>query len=167
MGAENETARIIIYMKKSQSGPGIFLDRRQIVWMDKGYISFRVDPGPHELYIKGAGFAGWGPENDPVKLDARAGATYFYEAGRWGVWIKYRQLKTKSEEICMKDIKGKKPLDAKFVLMTSFHWILLQKNRVRSINSDMVAYFHFPWSGCTPKPRNDLNPGVFSSRPPL
>jgi hypothetical protein len=119
VGAENETARIVIYMKKSQGQPGIYLDGRQLVWMDKGYVSFRVDPGPHEMYIKGEGFAHGGPYNDPVKLDARAGGTYFYEAGRWGAWIKYWQLKTISEEVYAKDMKGQKPLNAKFVLMDS------------------------------------------------
>jgi hypothetical protein len=119
VGSESETARIVIYMKKSQGGPGIFLDGRQLVWMDKGYISFRVDPGPHEMYIRGEGFGAGGPYNDPVTLDARAGETYFYEAGRWGAWIKYWQFKPKSEEEYMKDTKGKTPLDAKFVLMDS------------------------------------------------
>jgi len=119
LGAENETARVVIYMKKSQGLPGVFLDGRQLVWMDKGYISFRVDPGPHEMYIKGAGFGAGGPYNDPVKLDARAGETYFYEAGRWGAWIKYWQLRTKPEVDRVKDMKEQKPLNAKFVLVDS------------------------------------------------
>jgi hypothetical protein len=119
VGSEKETARIVIYMKKSQGGPGVFLDGRQLVWMDKGYISFRVDPGPHEMYIRGEGFGTGGPYNDPIKLDARAGETYYYEAGRWGAWIKYWQFKTKSEAEYLKDIKGHKPVNAKFVLMDS------------------------------------------------
>jgi hypothetical protein len=119
LGAENETARIVIYMKRSQGGPGVFLDGRQLVWMDKGYISFRVDPGPHEMYIRGAGFGSGGPYNDPVKLDARAGETHFYEAGRWGTWIKYWQLRTRPEDDRVKDMKEQKPLNAKFVLMDS------------------------------------------------
>ena len=119
LGDASGTARVLIYMKRSQSGPGIYLDRRQLVWMDKGYISFRVDPGSHELYIKGTGFSGWGPENEPVKLDARAGQTYYYEAGRWGAWIKYWTIKPKEESIFFKDIKNMSPLKTKFVLMDS------------------------------------------------
>jgi len=119
MGAESETARIVIYMKKSQSEPGIFLDGRQLVWMDKGYISFRLDPGPHEMYMRGEGFKGGGPYNDPIKIDARAGETYFYEAGRWGTWIKYWQFRTKAEQEFVKDTKEMKPLDVRFVLVDS------------------------------------------------
>ena len=119
LGAENETARVIMYMKKSQGKPGLFLDGRQIVWMDKGYISFRLAPGPHEMYMRGDGFRGWGPSDDPIKLDARAGETYFYEAGRWGTWVKSWKMKPKDEKTLMKDIRKRKPLEAKFVLTDS------------------------------------------------
>jgi hypothetical protein len=117
VGAENETARVVIYMKKSQGEPGVYLDGRQIVWMDKGYISFKVDPGPHEMYLKGEGFLYGGPYDDPVKLDARAGETYFYEGGRWGAWVKYWMFKAKSEAEYTKDARELKPLNAKFVLV--------------------------------------------------
>ncbi len=91
----------------------MYLDGRQLVWMVKGYFSFRVDPGPHEIFIDGLG-----PDKDPVKLDARAGETYFFEAGCWGL-IGSWQFKSQSEKTFMGDMKNNKPLDEKHVVMNS------------------------------------------------
>jgi hypothetical protein len=119
-GNESETGRIVIYSNREKARPGIFVDGRQVAWMGRrSYFTVRVAPGPHELFIRGEGFRGHGPAVDPLKVDVRAGETCYFEAGRWGAWLKWWEFRAKTAADASKELIGREPLDPTLVVADS------------------------------------------------
>jgi hypothetical protein len=132
LGSKSETARMIVYQKWGTPNGSIYLDGRQLVWSRSAYFSFNVAPGSHKLYMKVRSRYSYGPSRimEYTEIDARAGDTYYIEAVfNYGFQDQREGLKLVSEEKGRKDIKKKKPLEAKYVVADSI--VLLDKIQIK------------------------------------
>jgi hypothetical protein len=128
---DNETARIIVYKRSARHfEPSIYLGIRQLAWLEKGYFSFRVEPGVHRILIWIRTYR-WSHSQTinmkkSVNVDARAGETYFLEVEDTEHNYRYSgEIKLASEEEARKDIKELEPLESEYVVADSI--VLLDK----------------------------------------
>lgn len=112
------TATVVVYRRggfalvSKATDPPVYLDGRQLVWMDNGrYFSFKVSPGAHAISSEN--------EEEPVNIDAGDGETYYIEVQLWGDWGRYGKVKLVSQEKGLKDLKKMKPLSPDRVVAES------------------------------------------------
>ena len=92
--------------------PPVFCDERELAWMDNGrYFSVKVAPGKHVIRSE--------HDKDVVKLDARAGETYYVEVNlRMGKFKAKGAVTSVPKEKGEKDIEKLRPLAKKNVVAT-------------------------------------------------